>query len=398
MEKLLKKKRITTIYFLGFIFIYGIVNAWKEVPILLESLQSDSWKEESASEKIDTVETTIDENLYGRYGFIDAYGYIQKVLGKNEESNFEVVKDTEGKLHYTYFTSEIVDTTEIAARVENFSTQIGEDTQLVYVMPPDKYIEGHTTYPTGIPYSMENETADAFLEHLDEYEISYLDLRDSLSESGIDLSDAFFATDHHWKIETAFWAATEFCDYLNENYGENLDPDGFYADIENYNVVTYEDIFLGSMGRKTGRYYAGADDFSLIYPMFETSYVMTNSYSDELVYTGRFEEALLATPVIRESDQPFDTDMYQTYLYGNPAFAHIENMEQEDGIKICMIKDSFAVPFAAFTSLRCQTVDLIDPRYFEGDYVETIQSGGYDYVIIMVSPQNIVDEFFPFGE
>ena len=61
-----------------------------------------------------------------------------------------------------------------------------------------------------------------------------------------------------------------------------------------------------------------------------------------------------------------------------------------------MIKDSFAVPFAAFASLRCGSIDLIDPRAFEGDYLETLKEGEYDYVILMFSPQNLVDEFFPF--
>ena len=106
----------------------------------------------------------------------------------------------------------------------------------------------------------------------------------------------------------------------------------------------------------------------------------------------------MATPIIRQSNDPFDADMYMSYLYGNPAFSHIENMNREDGLNICFIKDSFAVPFAAFTSLRCHTVDMIDPRYFEEDYVETLRKGKYDYVILMVSPQNLVEEFFPFGE
>ena len=137
------------------------------------------------------------------------------------------------------------------------------------------------------------------------------------------------------------------------------------------------------------------DDFTLIYPKFTTDYSYENSISGDLVFTGRFEEALLATPVIRQSSQPFDTDMYGIYLYGNPAYTHIENKDHPDGLRICVIKDSFAVPFSAFTSLRVNTVDLIDPRFYEEDYYETIQNGDYDYVVLMFSPENIVEEFFP---
>lgn len=397
MERLLGKKKITTLLFLAFLFGYAILNAKKELPILRETIESWYAGGGTATELVSQVNTAIDENVVEKYSFIDAYGYLQLVLGKEEESNFEVVKDQDGKLYYTYFTTEINDVSAEAEKTKKLA-EAAEDggARLLYVMPPAKYIHGYTEFSTGIPYNMANETADDFLNRLEGYGVDYLDLRDYLDDSGIPMSEVFYNTDHHWKIQTAFWAASQFCDTLEERYGETLDPEGFYKDKENYNFITYEDIFLGSMGRKTGRFYTEVDDFTLIYPKFETNYSYENSISGDLQFTGRFEEALIATPVIRQSSQPFDTDMYGMYLYGNPAFSHIENLDQPEGIKVCVIKDSFAVPFSAFLSLRCNTVDLIDPRFFEGDYYETIQAGDYDYVVLMFSPENLVEEFFPF--
>ena len=40
---------------------------------------------------------------------------------------------------------------------------------------------------------------------------------------------------------------------------------------------------------------------------------------------------------------------------------------------------------------------MIDPRYYEGDYVDAVMENDYDYVIVMISPQDLVEEFFPFG-
>lgn len=397
MEKLLGKKKITTLLFLAFLFGYAILNAKKELPILKETIEN--WYESggTATELVAQVNSAIDENVVEKYSFIDAYGYMQLILGKEEESNFEVVKDHNGKLYYTYFTTEINDISAEAEKTKKLAEAVEDkDTRLLYVMPPAKYIHGYTEFSTGIPYNMANETADDFLNRLEGYGVDYIDLRDYLDESGIPMSEVFYNTDHHWKIQTAFWAASQFCDVLEERYGETLDPDDYYKDKDNYNFITYDDIFLGSMGRKTGRFYTEVDDFTLIYPKFETNYNYENSISGDLQFTGRFEEALLATPVIRQSSQPFDTDMYGMYLYGNPAFTHIENTEHPEGIRICIIKDSFAVPFSAFTSLRCNTVDLIDPRFYEEDYYETIKNGDYDYVVLMFSPENIVEEFFPF--
>jgi hypothetical protein len=153
------------------------------------------------------------------------------------------------------------------------------------------------------------------------------------------------------------------------------------------------------MGRKTGIYYAGVDDFDLIYPQFDTSFVYENSSLEKgLNLTGRFEEALLATPVLRNNASPFDKDLYMLYLYGNPAFAHIKNNKNPNGLKICIIKDSYAVPFAAFASLRCSDIYMLDPRFYQGNMEDFINSTKLDYVLIMYAPDNLADEFFPFGK
>lgn len=397
MEEIIAKKRVTAYIFIIFLFVFSIFNAVNELPILVENMENVNINETAPAELIAQVNSIIDENVVGKYYFIDTFGYIQRILDKNEESNFELVKDTEGKLHYTYFNEKINDTSELANRVKVLADTVENDkTKIIYVMPPDKFIEGHTKFSTGIPYNMANETANDFLARLDNYGIDNIDLRDYISNSGLEMSDIFYTTDHHWKVETAFWAASQFCDILNEKYNEKLDPDNYFKDKEHYNFITYDKIFLGSMGRKAGRFYTSVDDFTLVYPKFDTKYSYINSLSGDLEFIGRFEEALIATPVIRNSNKPYDTDLYGSYLYGNPGFAHIENLDNEDGIKICVIKDSFAVPFAAFVSLRCNTVDMIDPRDFEDSYVDTINEGDYDYVVIMFSPQNLADEFFRF--
>ena len=99
MERLLAKKRMTAVIFLLFIFFYAGFNIKKEFPILVDKIEELREEERSMSEMISEIETTINENVYGRYQFIDAYGYIQKALDKKEENAFEVIKDEQGKLH-----------------------------------------------------------------------------------------------------------------------------------------------------------------------------------------------------------------------------------------------------------------------------------------------------------
>ncbi|MBO5373382.1 MAG: hypothetical protein J6A75_11810 [Lachnospiraceae bacterium] len=398
MKRLLPKKWITAGLFLLMIFLYSGLNAAKEIPILIEKVQEDLDAKVSVQQLIADIDTTINENVYERYTFIDAYGLVQKCMDKKEENAFEVVKDEQGKLHYTYFTSETNDTSDFSKRVGNLRNSIEDKScELIYLMPPDKYIEGYTTYARGIPYSMVNETADQFLAELEAEKVNYLDFREHLKDSGLEMEDVFFNTDHHWTIETVYWASNVFFQYLETNYKEEIPNEAYYEDIRNYNQITYENCFLGSQGRKAGRYYTKADDFTLIYPKFKTSYELESTIMDGMTLTGRFEEALLAMPVLRQTATPYDTDLYMAYMYGNQAYAHIKNLDNPEGLNICFIKDSFAVPFATFASLRCANVYLLDPRYYEESMEEFINKHDLDYVVVMFSPEDLSEEFFTFG-
>ncbi len=397
MKRLLIKKLITTIFFLVILFGFSFINIFTNYNVIKSAVE----KKEGVplKEYIIGVENTINENIYGKYKLIEAYGYIQKLMDKNEVANFEVVKDTEGKLHFTYFTDKPNPTKSLTEKLSRFDDNIkNPQTKLVYLMTPDKYIKGHTEFPKGIPYHYNNETADQFLSNLNLVGIDSIDLRKGILESGIKGNDLFFNTDHHWKIETAFWGFKQLVMNINDKYSPNIDNINLYTDINNYNIIKYKDSFIGSMGRKTGKYYAQVDDFSLIYPKFKTNYdfYFENKFTRGTL-TGRFEEALIAINPIRKHDTyGIVSDKYFSYLYGNQPFAHIKNKENPNGLKVLFVKDSLAVPLVSFFSSVCSDVYLMDPRYYKGDTLNFINNTELDYVFISFSPQNLVEEFFEF--
>lgn len=51
-------------------------------------------------------------------------------------------------------------------------------------------------------------------------------------------------------------------------------------------------MFLGSLGVKAGKYFAGMDDFNVYIPTFDTQYQVYNDYSDgrKLTQSGDFSE------------------------------------------------------------------------------------------------------------
>ncbi|MCT4542196.1 MAG: hypothetical protein N4A63_01495 [Vallitalea sp.] len=397
MNRLFIKKFITATCFIVFLFCFSFINIFTNYKTLKLAVQKKEVV--PVKEYILGIENKINENIYGKYKLIEAYGYMQRLMGKNELSNFEVVKDTEGKLHFTYFADKLNSTKIITEKMSKLDKCIeSSKTKFVYLMTPDKYIKGHTKFPKGIPYHYNNEVADQFLSELKSVKIDTIDLRKGILESGINGNDLFFNTDHHWKIETAFWGFRQLVMNINEIYSLNIDNINFYTNISNYNIIKYKDSFIGSMGRKTGKYYSDVDDFSLIYPKFKTNYdfYFENKFTKGTL-TGRFEESLIAINPIRKYDTyGIMSDKYFSYLYGNQPFAHIKNKENTNGLKVLFIKDSLAVPLISFFSSICSDVYLIDPRYYKGNALNFINSTELDFVFVSYSPQNLVEEFFEF--
>lgn len=400
MERLIFRKSITAIIFVVLLFTFSIINFITEYKPLKEMLSKG--KSSELDEIIKNADSTINDNVYGKYSFIESYGYLQKLMNKNEENNFETIKDNNGFLHYTFFGDQANPVYTLVEKAKSFRDGLKDkNTKFIYLMPPDKFIRGYTKLPIGIPYNYANETADKFLDLLNANNIKSIDLRENLDKSGIDPSELFFKTDHHWKTETAFWEFGQLVEKLKKDYGLKVDPSGFYTNKDNYNFITYKDSFIGSMGRKTGMYYSGVDDFTLIYPKFKTSYTYYSKTGEqETKLEGKFEEALITVSPFRTEKGKYalEADKYSSYLFGNQGIVHVTNKNNQKGPKVLLIKDSFSVPLAAFLSTVCSDVYLVDPRYYNDNILEYANSIDTDFIFMAFSPQDLTEEFFRFDK
>lgn len=83
-------------------------------------------------------------------------------MNKNEENNFEVVKDKDGNLHYTHFTNGPALVDDFVVRVGRLRDYVGDHTEVEVLVPPDKYLNGVTNWENGMPNAYNNETADNY--------------------------------------------------------------------------------------------------------------------------------------------------------------------------------------------------------------------------------------------
>lgn len=404
MKRFFTKKIVTAFLFIIVLFVLSFLNLKTAYPTLKENLMSYWNSTGSKTEQLSTLaanlNNTTSNEVYGKYTYVEAYGYLQDLLGKKEINNFEVVKANDGTLYYTYFTSGPNKVDTLVKRMEALKKAASEDgSKVMYVMTPDKYIKGKTEFEKGIPYNYANETADNFLTSLKKDGIDTLDFRELMKEDGRYTPDSFYKTDHHWKVQTAFWAYTKFVDVLEGKYGLQFPDKAMYTNLNNFNQITYKDSYLGSMARKEGILYSGAEDFTFIYPKFDTNfYFYSQEGTQKIESKGRFEQSIAYTSLLSGKGDIYDStdDKFFTYMDGNPGFAQINNYNQPQGPKVLFIKDSLMVPVASFFSLGCSKVYMIDPRYYSGSIEDFISNNKLDYIFVSFSPPNLTEEFFPF--
>ena len=337
---------------------------------------------------ISGLESGVNENVYARTSYVNLFGLTSKLLNKRYiiETNAtnSVVKDNTGKLQFVCFEVDTMPYVEKIANVKSVLDEMG--TPLLYVQTPLKMIDGYSEMPVGI-IDHANSNTDTFMEQLADKGIETIDLRENISDEHLELSKLFYNTDHHWTTQTAFWAVGEVTKYLKENMGIDIDPNHFYTNEENYTSILYKDSFLGSQGRRVGKYYGGVDDYTLMLPNYETNYSVTINKSNASTHEeGTFEEAVVKYNLLNTDD--IFTNRYAAYFGADFPEVIVKNNLADNDMKVLIFKDSFGLPFSAFLSTMVGETRLLDTRYYDGDVEEYIKAYNPDLVLYVYKSIN----------
>lgn len=346
------------------------------------------------------IETAFSEGLTYHKDLLELNSAVQNNIGtvQIDKGDTTVIKSKSGYL--SYLRSKMSKKTlkkraRKTARLYKAAKENGAE--FMYIMAPVKGY--YMDFPDNIDdYNREN--CDEFIKALKDAEVPYFNLIEEMKKDGITEEEMFFVTDHHWKPEYGLWAANRVAEELNERFGFEYDKEKL--NIDNYNIETHYDAFLGSQGKKTGQYFTdhGLDNINIITPKFETSFTDTQVGKD-YSKTGPFQDVLLHRYHIDEIDL-YNKNPYATYLGGDYREQIIENHNNLEGKNILLIKDSFSCAFAPFLSMTAHNTYLLDMRDFDefkGDrinvkkYIEKIKP---DYVFVMytgVTGEDLVYNF-----
>ncbi|MEG1500533.1 MAG: DHHW family protein [Clostridiales bacterium] len=351
---------------------------------------------------IDYLNTAFNSNVLEESKFIEVNGLFQRISGKHYIADpaidKSIVKDNHGLLHFTGFWSSPNNFVQeqlsfIEENVKNLDNYLeNKDIPFLLIHAPGKFIEDYTSFPVLIN-NYANENSCLFLETMQKNDIPIFDLTESICyNEKLPKDNLFYTTDHHWTNPTAFYAYSEIVQNLNENWGFNIDPNNYYRNIDNYYIEKYPKSFVGSQGRRVGKYYSAIDDYYFIYPKFATKYSFSNNGK---TVNGDFSSSLVFDKFLQDKD--VYTNRYATYLGEDYPLATIVN-QQQDQNKVLILKDSFANPISVYLSTCVKEITLLDLRSFEGSVYDFIDDYQPDLVLILYSPSSLSKNMFDFKD
>ncbi len=240
-----------------------------------------------------------------------------------------------------------------------------------------------------------NQNYDEILRGIEADGVETFDLRERMKVAFDDHHAQFFVTDHHWKPETGLWAAGEIAHYLNENHGYKFELEKF--DGSNFANEVYEDILLGTYGRKLTLAVAEPEDLSLLYPKYPVDLTIEIP-SKNLNERGDFS-VCYAYPMLLRGDF-YHNVPYCAYMHGDLSVVKLTNNDCENDRSVLVIGDSMDNTVLPFLALGIKHITAIDLRLFRESLREYIEQHKrqYDMVIITNSVISIIDpELFDFS-
>lgn len=329
-------------------------------------------------ETLNAIETDFAEGLWGQRRFIDLNGSMARLLNIRGYYSSQGIYMTEDRVTTNRYDETSTDY-EFEA-LSSFSSFLAEnDIQLLYVNEPTKYLDDSVFLKEFGLESYVNRNADRLIARLREAGIPTVDLRESIAAEGLDISEMFYRTDHHWTVPAGFWAASRIAAGLNDLCGYSIDLSLY--DPERFTTQSWENCWLGEQGRKVALTYAGLDDFTCMEPSYETKYTFLTKNGDTDVEDD-FSHFIL------ESTYNTEVDVYESpswhYSYQQ---IHCINQEVPEG-KILLLGDSYEQITEPFLSLGVHEVKPMILRQVSSDFdlKGYILENGFDTVVIAYAP------------
>ena len=327
----------------------------------------------------DKMEADYSSVFWGKMEYVNLNGLCRKILNQHEMNG--ITKLNNGWLASIDTNSDTDIVIQNAQKVGMLNQCLSEhNVELLYVVVPDTVSKYDMQLPKGV-YDYSNKKLDVFIEQLEKENVKYLDIRECMYEEGINQYDYFYKTDHHWNVRGGMYAATQIIERAENLFA--VDVDDSILDVHNYITESYPKWHLGSRGQRVGRYFAGIDDFEIIYPDFETSIERKSDGK-----RGSFKDIFICY------DALYNKKYTSRYTY-DKTYNSIEdgyiNMNAPLNKRMLILSDSMGRVVVPYLSLAFTDVDSI---VYETITERLIEEERPDIMVILLHPMSVFQEDF----
>lgn len=196
-------------------------------------------------------------------------------------------------------------------------------------------------------------------------QVSFLDIRPVLLEHASD-RQLYFKTDHHWTMDAAYLAYTEWC------RTQGIKP----AALEAFEPGCVRKDFFGTLYSKAPDFHAQPDHFFLPVHVPEATVTIDGRQTDSIYDWGKLDTK----------------DQYGVYFGGNFGRIEIHTKNSTSKKTLLMIKDSFANSAVPFFMADYQTIVMIDLRYYNQPVSKLIQETNPSETLFLYEISNFAQD------
>ena len=329
-------------------------------------------------ERVSTFESSFNSIYSSSNVSLDLFSLTQRVLGKHETRNFEVLRANDDQLYLGYpsWPSDYETLMEIANQVSEIKSVV-------------EGYGGHFLF-CQIPYKNAER-----IEELKGYSTDYSETAEDrlcsiLSDKGIEVLDLrafedcceYYKTDHHWSLFSAFNSSRHIVEELEKRFGFTFD--NRFGDFANYDSIDFGKTLLGSIGVKVGPYFAGKDSFIVYNPRFDTDLSLHHFVEDgklDHFSQGSFWDAFIDESTLLDEDY---YNKYNSLLFGSWFEAIISNKKADNDSTSLLITHSYGRGLAQYLGLYFSELRYIDPQKGRYNYgvINYIEENKPDFVIL----------------
>ena len=269
----------------------------------------------------------------------------------------------------------LTERTDVITKLGNYVKEKGAD--YLFVRIPSK-LKDNSQLPLAYSNNDIIENGDILLKSVKENGNDVLDLRSEMMRDNVNFTNAFYLMDVHWTAETALWASGKIGEYLNEEYGYNLDLDVWNPG--SYERVTFKKAFQGNEIRYTGgnRVF---EDITAVFPAFYTN-LEKSDIGFNITALGNFTDVFIPALYNENNNRFSDGDLgLQEW-----AVTRLVNNNSNNDKKVLLISDSFGLSLCTFFSLGFNDLDFVYLNRQTRDTLwQVFAEKDYDLVIFSVS-------------